>query len=179
MAQTEIDQGFQADPFQFPTHWALLSLGVFFIYLKTMLLSLHFCKNNRTFFCTKQFCKCWQLFTEKETHNICVSCISRPPSHPSWPDEVFSSEHGLKRTRTGIGTGVGAEQISPSTWRLEQGPPHSPVHSQRSFDSPGRSCCFLEGNCLKKPRAGRTQQPSEGKTHPSWVPCSQQPWESE
>jgi len=70
-----------------PCHWGLLSLEVFFIYLKTMSFFLHFCKNKRT--CVEQNSSvhnCDYLLKRKqiETHNICsfLYSLCPPPLYP-------------------------------------------------------------------------------------------------
>lgn len=68
---------------------------------------------------------------------------------------MLSSEHGLARTGIETGTGAAAEQISPSLWRLEQVPPHFPIHSQRTVHLLTVAVACL--GAMKNSRARRTQ----------------------
>lgn len=108
MAQTGIDQGFQADSVLFSSHWALLSLQVFFIYLKTMFFFLHFCKNK--IFEKKQFCTRWQPLLKRNQKRITsgVSCISCDLFLLSHPDTLKTP--AVDMTQQGQGQGQGSEQ---------------------------------------------------------------------
>lgn len=170
MAQTGIDQGFQADSFQFPTHWVLLSLEVFFIYLEIMLFSLHFCKNKRTFVVQNSSVNDGSyLLKRKHIISVFLAFHALLLTHPG---PLKSS--AVNMVLQGQGQGQEQEQgqsRADLSQHLETGAASSPLPNPLSKDCPpGRSCCLLGDNGLRNPTGGRTQQLFVGATRPRRAP---------